>query len=134
MSVFRDIHPVLKQTVVASTVIASVTDIRRFKQPRAYFRFIPVTILGTLSTLKGTHPFRTSRSRALRDIVEYAFISEPTSASCGLLAIIAKMSLDLSAYGCAIFSDSLCDLREVLSYGKTSLDLDSVIISKMFHG
>ena len=67
-------------------------------------------------------------------VLEYTFMPELTSASGGLLTIITKMRANLSAYGRTVFSNSLSDFREALPNGKASLDLDSVIISKMFHG
>ena len=66
-------------------------------------------------------------------VLKYAFVSEYTSAAGRFLAVIAKMSTDLSADRGTVFADLCSDTREVPTKSKTSLDHKPVVIGKMFH-
>jgi hypothetical protein len=133
VGIFCDVHPVLKQAIVATAIIAAIADIWRFEELRAYFWFIPVAVLCTERADRRTYSFRTCRNRALGLVFENAFMSELASAPGRLLAIIAKVELDLSADRGAILTDLLGYLGEALSNSQTSLDLNPVIICKVFH-
>ena len=128
-----EIQPCLEKAVITASVGTTIAYVWRFKKFRADLRFISVTILCAQRAHNGAASLRAFRNRAQRPVFKYALMSEYASAAGRLLAVIAKMSTDLSADRGTVFTDLCSDTRKVPAKSKTSLDHKSVVICKMFH-
>ena len=121
------------QKKAVCSVCASVADVRRPEKPGTNDRFISITVLSTFGACDRTGPLGTVRNRAKRFVLKYAFLLMHALAP-GRFTLFLHMRLDLTADSCAVLPEILRDLGEVHVKSQILLDLQPVVISKLFHG